>query len=134
MPQQDNTVQGIKDSCREFCELALKHYGKRLTYDEASLRWVEEMIIDKVGQTLTGEDQRSLIGMVGSFLGEALIASYGGEWKQDPKFGWGVYSVLGGENAFFPFAKTEKRFKQEEGESISHFFVFIPEVLRRRGK
>ena len=132
MPQNDDAVLRIKKSASDLTEMALRHHGKRLAYDEASLTWIEEMIIDRVGQVLTGEDQRVLIGMVGAFLGEALIASYGGEWKEDSKYGWGVHSLLGGNNAFFPFAKTEKRFQRIEGESISGFFAFIPEVVRYR--
>jgi hypothetical protein len=63
-----------------------------------------------------------LVGELGSFLGECVVASAGGSWQWSDEFGvWCVQ--LPGNTLVFPFAKVDKLFLNglEGGDPILSF-------------
>jgi hypothetical protein len=101
--------------------------GVELKLDEPSIEWADGFIERQ--RTLHGEDEnRGMSNVIGSFLGECIIANYGGSWRSDGQ-NWGVY--FDDSNAVFPFSKAQKQLAggHEDGESIHSFFTMIPLVF-----
>lgn len=63
-----------------------------------------------------------LVAYLGAFLGEAIIARYGGAWAAD-KYGWHIR--FDEENRAYPFSKTEKHFRFGAEDSILVFYRSI---------
>ena len=75
-------------------------------------------------RTRYGESEApgGLISVIGSFLGEAIIAASSGQWHEDADGNLCV-TFPGGDCAY-PFTKVAKQFEQglEAGESILSFY------------
>jgi len=97
-----------------------------LQHDEESLIYLDGYI-ERNKAVLTKHE--GLVNLIGAFLGECLIARYGGEWVDDPKMGWGV--KIANELTAFPFNKVEKRFKPDgQYDSIASFYRSTPALLK----
>lgn len=94
-----------------------------------SVEWVDGFIERQRSRDDFDPSQSSrLIGVLGSFLGECLIAAAGGEWRHSDA-GW---SVTFPNNAkAFPFAKVEKQFAngRQAGDSILGFYDVAVRVV-----
>ncbi|HWA20759.1 MAG TPA: hypothetical protein VG735_00015 [Caulobacterales bacterium] len=91
--------------------------------NEKSVAWVEGFI-----ERQRGSDPGALVSVLGSFLGEAIIARAGGAWMQSEQ-GPGVRFA---NNAMcFPFAKVAKQFAdgRNEGESVLGFYRVAVEQI-----
>lgn len=91
--------------------------------NEKSVAWVEGFI-----ERQRGGDPGALVSVLGSLLGEAIIARAGGTWM-DSEQGPGVRFW---NNAMcFPFAKVAKQFAdgKEEGESVLGFYRVAVEQI-----
>jgi hypothetical protein len=94
--------------------------GVSLKYDHESLEYLDDYI-KRGRKTFEGKDQSGLVKTIGSFLGECIIANYGGHWKQDENGNWGIY--FDDKNAVFPFVKVRKSLAPDsEGDSIAGFY------------
>lgn len=97
--------------------------GAAFGFDAGSVVWVEGFI--ERMRTQTGEDgvADGVVAVIGSYLGEAIIAGAGsGQWNEDDAGNIGVAFANG--DAVYPFAKVRKQFDQglAEGESIASFY------------
>lgn len=97
----------------------------------ASLAYVEDFIDRQRARSLSIGATDRLISVFGSFLGECILAHYGGQWVEQED-SWAIRFDDG--SLAFPFAKVRKLFASglEGGESIVGFFEAIPFVLRPR--
>lgn len=69
------------------------------------------------------QGEESIVTTLGSFLGECIIRSFGGEWSMCD----GAWCVrLDEKNAVFPFAKVAKQLENGPGDSVFSFFSVIP--------
>ncbi|MEJ0023759.1 MAG: hypothetical protein WDN76_10285 [Alphaproteobacteria bacterium] len=75
-----------------------------------------------------GADPGALVSVLGSFLGEAIIAGTGGAWA-DSDQGPGVR--FANDAMCFPFAKVAKQFADgvDEGESVLGFYRVAVEQI-----
>ena len=90
--------------------------------DAVSVAWVEGYI-ERVRAGLdTGEATNGLVAVLGSYLGEAIIAASDGAWDFDDQNGLGIRFANG--DWCFPFIKVEKQFQNglEAGDSILSFY------------
>ena len=53
--------------------------GVELNYDKESVAWLEGYI-DRIRPQLTNESYSGLATALGAYLGESIIATYGGSW------------------------------------------------------
>lgn len=106
-----------------------KDVGVELGYDDASVEWVDGFV-ERQRERFRGDDAAGLVNVVGSFLGECVIANFGGRWHEHETGGWGILFDTG--TAAFPFAKTSKQFAngREGGDSVHSFYRTIPVILR----
>lgn len=106
---------------QEFRELA----DKDVALDADSVAWVERFIESARGryQGVDGGVPDGLVGLIGSYLGEAIIAETSGHWVQDDAGRLAVAFPNG--EAVFPLTKVEKQFEQglAGGESILSFYT-----------
>lgn len=109
---------------RENAGFAIEQFsaitGTRLGLDRDGVAWVEGFVERQ--RARDGEVSGGLVSVIGSFLGEAIIAGTGGAWVEDDAGGLGVRFANG--DTVYPFAKVRKQFDQgvEAGESLASFY------------
>lgn len=72
-----------------------------------------------------------LVDVLGCWLGECIIACYGGQWS-DIDGEWGVR--FDEANASFPIFKVENHFRYGSEDSIWSYFETIPIVFSKHVK
>ncbi len=108
---------------RANAALAVSEFGPLSGFDfgldEKSVAWVEGFL---ERQRAGGVPAGRFISVLGSFLGEAIIAATGGSWAQDGEGNLGVAFANG--DMAYPFAKVVKQLDGglEGGESILSFY------------
>jgi hypothetical protein len=95
-----------------------RHLGIVLKYDQPSVEYLDDYI--ERGRDSFKGDYQGLLNVIGAFLGEAIIASYGGHWHEHEPGVWGIRFENG--DMVFPFAKVAKQFAGGEGDSIAGFY------------
>lgn len=102
----------------------LAHFG----YDAPSVEWLDGFIErQRVREDVGPEFVEKLVSVLGSYLGECIIRSYGGRWALSDH-GWGI--EFDEKNAAFPFAKVRKQFANGKEDGVYSFFTAIPLVFR----
>lgn len=95
--------------------------------DRASVAWVAGFIDrQRARDGFDPDDTSGLVDVLGSHLGEAIVAATGGRWEEvDDGWGWGVR--LGSHGVCFPFTKVAKQLRDgsEAGESILSFYDVV---------
>ena len=91
----------LKELARKLISTCSDMLGVDLCYDRASVEWLDGYI----ERIRPGLDESSVVGLtnsIGSFLGECIIANYGGRWRES-EGGWGVFfSDRNDKSAAFP--------------------------------
>ncbi|MGE0023154.1 MAG: hypothetical protein AB7S70_05915 [Hyphomicrobium sp.] len=111
---------------RDNAAFAVGEFGalaeSSFSYDAESVAWVEGFIERQRGRQSEGGTPQGLIAVIGSYLGEAIIAAAGGAWIEDDAGGIGVRFPNG--DTAYPFTKVRKQFEQglQSGESIASFY------------
>jgi hypothetical protein len=111
----------VSEKLREAAELFAKlsrDAGRELTWDEEGVAWADTYV--QAVRPVESEDQlRVHSALVGAFLGEALIASFGGRWVDDAGE-WAVQMDRG--DRLHPFRRTMEQLRDGEGSSILALF------------
>jgi len=124
----------IEEKIRANAELTIRMLGPisdvaNFGYNSDSVKWVEGFIErQRVRSDLSKEEMQQLVSNLGSFLGECVIACFGGEWRQHGPT-WGV--AFDENNMAFPFSKVEKQFAGGMEESVDGWFRTIPIVFEK---
>ncbi len=121
----------IKENAELVRKVALETMNTKVAYDLDGVRWLEGFIDRQRGEA-TEEVKRKLCTTLGSYLGECIRHTYGGEWIQDPEYGWAV-RIQGGLSVF-PFNKIQKQLGGDEGESVLSLFTAIEPLLANAGQ
>jgi hypothetical protein len=100
-------------------------------YDEAGVRWLDGYI-DRQRENGDPQVKERLLNTLGSYLGECVRQTFGGDWVQDPNYGWAV--KVNEKLSVFPFAKVRKQLNSADGESVLAFFRAIPALMHGRPK
>ena len=118
----------IKELAQDFTSTVSNMLGKNLRYDRASVEWLSGYI-ERVRPTLDEVSTEGLTQSIGAFLGECIIANYGGEWRESEGT-WGIFfSESNDRSAAFPFNKVRKQLLYGLGDSILSFYDVIPVVF-----
>ena len=109
----------------------LGHFG----YDGESVAYLDTFV-DRQGASFRASEQNAerIISLLGSFLGEAIIATYGGDWQQTEQ-GLSLSIQAGGQfHILQPFQKVQKRLANGPEDSLHFYFAtFLPQILSRPG-
>ena len=99
-------------------------FGVSLNFDEPSILMIDELI-----HTAWPEEPPALLDNMillwGSFLGEAIIKTLGGEWIESTD-GWCVQI---GDLKIMVFNKIKKRFLNGDEDSISYYYQSLKQGL-----
>lgn len=116
-------------------EFAVREFGALVDFpfglNKDSVAWVEGFI-ERQRAAGHAEPGGGLHSVIGSFLGEAIIAAAGGRWDED---GNGIGILFANGNKCFPFAKVGKQFENGRagGDSILGFYdVAVEQVATGR--
>jgi hypothetical protein len=120
------TEEQLRGLAEKFVAVMRSELGVELSYDEGSVEWADGYI-GRVRPSVSAESVESISSLIGSFLGECVIANYGGQWRETEN-GTGV--CFDGSNCVFPFAKVQKHFLHGEGDSILGFYKTIGVVFK----
>jgi hypothetical protein len=117
MALAEETLRAIKANAAMVIEQMGPLSDVAFGLNEASVAWVEGFIERRRATNPDGD----LTSVLGSFLGEAIIAAAGGVWDECDN-GVGVRFSEG--NWAFPFAKVAKQYANglEGGDSILSFY------------
>lgn len=88
--------------------------------------------VEKFLESKSEHEQTEYILKVGSYLGECIIKSYGGEWVEHEPGIWGI--KLSENNLVFPIGKVRKFVNDPTGESFSSMYEIIPVVFELNKK
>lgn len=114
----------IKEAAQVFVATCAERLGVSLKYDRQSLQWVNDFI-ERVRLELDEASIDGLVYWIGSFLGECVVANYGGEWRESEGT-WGVFfSEENDKSAAFPFNRVRKQLLNGAGDSILSFYDVI---------
>jgi hypothetical protein len=100
--------------------------GINFGYDLESVKWLDGYINRMRTDPSIQASRSGLVQTLGSYLGEAIIRTYGGEWQHPA----GYPEVRFDEkNAAFPFVKVEKQLLNGPEDSIASFFSMLPIII-----
>jgi hypothetical protein len=118
----------IKFLAQRLISTLSEKLGVDLKYDRASVEWLDGYI-ERVRVHLDESSIDGLTGSIGSFLGECIIANYGGRWLESEGT-WGVFfSEESDKNGAFPFNKVRKQLLNGAEDSILSFYDVLPVLL-----
>ncbi len=101
-----------------------------VAYDLEGVRWLDGFI-DGQRNEATEEVKRKLSTTLGSYLGECIRQTYGGDWVQDAEYGLSV-RITGGLSVF-PFNKVQMQLAAGEGDSVLDLFTALAPILANAG-
>ena len=110
-------------SIRANADLVVRMFAKETDFpfgfNKESVEWLDKYI-DHIRQNKwTDEELNQLISNLGSYLGETIIRSYGGEWTLDQR-GWAIrWDEF---NLVYPFMKVANHLRNGQSDSIFSFF------------
>lgn len=115
------------ESIKKNAELVIKQFAPlseiQFGLNRDSVEWVEGFIErQRAREDFDLNNSERLIDVLGSFLGECIIANTGGEWGASETYGLGVTFPDG--NVCYPFNKMGKIFRHglAGGDSILSFY------------
>ena len=123
-------LEKIRANADLVLQMVREHFRADATFDGEAVRWLDGHINRMRDRAQRDEEFRArLTSMYGSFLGECIARTYGGEWLEREE-GWAV--TVQGTNRIdsFPLNKVAKQFDNGESDSIHSFFTAIPLLAR----
>ena len=97
-------------------------FGVDLSYDREGVKWVDGFV-ERMRSQLPPEKHTNVSIPLAEFVGECIVQTYGGTWKQRDKI-WGVHIK---EDVWVcPGAKVAKQFANGHSDSVLSFFECIP--------
>jgi hypothetical protein len=116
---------------RANAELVVRMFAKETDfgfgYNRESVQWLDAYIEQIRNTQRTNEEFNQLVSNLGSFLGEAIIRSFGGKWSFDQR-GWAI--LWDDFNLVYPFMKVAKQLRNGESDSIFSFYA-VTGAMRR---
>lgn len=129
-PERIGVAEQIR-GIRANAELVIRTFARETEFDfgynKDSVKWLDAYIEHIRKTDRTEEEFNQLVSNLGSFLGEAIIRSFGGVWALDQR-GWAVrWDEF---NLVYPFLKVAKHLKNGECDSIFSFYA-VTGALRK---
>jgi hypothetical protein len=124
--ENPSAIAAIRANAAMVVAIARDQLGQELSFDEQAVRWLDGYI-QRQHEAGDPTSRDGLVNTLGSFLGECIIRSFGGEWAYVD----GSWCVrFDAKNAVFPFAKVAKQLENGSADSVLSFFTIIPMVFR----
>ena len=131
--EQARVRDAIMANAALVLKVASELMGHDAGYDEAAVIWLDGFI-EGMHDKPDSEKER-LIDTLGSFLGECIRHTYGGQWRWNARLEtWGIhFSEEADKNAVFPFNKVRKHLLNgpDSGDSVLSLFRMIPVIFKK---
>jgi hypothetical protein len=129
-----------KHTLEVYAEAGLKlireNSGIDSNYDRQSIEWLDHRLNEVRNEETDASHLEHVRGIYGSFLGKALIETYGGKWVRND--GYLGIKLASCDVIAYPFAKVEKQISHDgEYDSILGFFDLAPNmdsIMKERSK
>jgi len=118
----------VEHDCEILARLARQVFRREIRYDEDSIKWLA-WLIEFSRNRPQEQVNTNLKTSIGCFLGETIIARYGGEWVVTQSGDMGVR--LRDQTVVFPFVKVAKQFKNGNADSIWGMFKMGDVLLQK---
>jgi hypothetical protein len=109
----------------ELVRQMARKLGVEVGFDEAGVHWLGGFI-DRQRSVATDAQKADALDTLGSFLGECIRRTYGGEWQENEH---GLLVKINERVSVYPFNKVQKHLKNEDGDSVLGLFNSIPAML-----
>jgi len=119
----------LRNQLRKNAELvasvAQQQNGLIAKFDETGVRWLDGFIQTEHDRHKP-DNHDGLMSTLGAFLGECIMATYGGDWEEmndticvrfDPR------------NVTFPFVRVLKHLQNGKDEAILPYFLNLPSIF-----
>jgi hypothetical protein len=120
-------AERIRRNAELVVSIAHEQLNVDIGYDEAGVRWLDGYA-QRQHEQGNPEIRDGLVDTLGSYLGECIIQSFGGQWAEIDG-SWCVQFSEG--NAAYPHNKLRKQLENGAGDSVLSFFAAIPALFRR---
>lgn len=118
-------IDRIRSNSELVISLARKNLGREVGFDRSGVQWLNSFL-QQMHEAGTAPSEK-LISALGSYLGECIIACFGGQWGEMD----GVWVVkFDDRNVAYPFAKVVKQLKYGAEDSVLGFFDATPLVFQ----
>ena len=117
----------FRKNAQIFVDTAKQIDGVELKYNEESVLKMDQ-IISKNWPEQPPVQLDSVVIPMGSFLGEVIRVTIGGEWVNNQQ-GWGVKID---DSTMMVFSKVKKRFLNGMGDSISYYYQSLKKILNEK--
>ncbi|XXX75542.1 hypothetical protein WMF30_48620 [Sorangium sp. So ce134] len=125
MSDDESVPMKIRANAALVLKTARDELGQDVNYDLDGVRWLDGFI-QRQHEQGRKELRDRLVSTLGSYLGECVVRTFGGEWAETD----GSWCVrFDDRNAVFPFAKVQKHLESGAGDSVLGFFTLIPAVF-----
>jgi hypothetical protein len=126
MSEDLSILEKIRANAALVVRIASEQLEENIGYDEAGVRWLDGYI-QRQHEGGNASNHEGLVNTLGSYLGECIIHSFGGEWAEVE----GSWSVrFDDRNAAYPFAKVAKQLENGREDSVLSFFTLIPVLFK----
>lgn len=130
MTDDNEFFDRIRENADQVLAVARDLTGEEISFNREGVEWLDGYIRR---QRETGDPTKfeGLAISLGSFLGECIICTHGGQWARMD----GMVGVkFDDKNAAFPFAKASKHLDNGDGDNVLSFFNSIPTIYRGKIK
>jgi len=115
-----------------------ENFGKQsgiepFAHTDESIAYLDDFLDRQAAVVKASEASiNKFVSLLGAYLGECIIARYGGEWQESPQSLF--ISIRSGNQSYIlqPFHKVYKRIANGAEDSLGCYFTdFIPRVMAR---
>ena len=131
MIRDEQRLQNIQANAQLAVEQLSEASGlETFGFNAPSVKWLEGYIERQRANSPKPDFVKNRSSVLGCFLGECIIRTYGGQWSDDDQYGLCV--AFNEETAAFPLAKVRKQFDNgvDGGDGVYSFFTTIPDLFR----
>ena len=126
IPAAEPTPEELARECREAADNAVEWIrsmtGIELDFSPPSLA-VLDKVLEQLVQTLTSDDHEVTVVLIGSYLGEVILGTFGGRWETGDVFtGPGLRGLEGKEIMISPFSRVRQALTNLEPDHIAVYW------------
>lgn len=128
MSDDDEVIKRIRANSARVLSMA-KDLGASVGFDQGGVEWLDGFI-QRQHEQGNAEIRDNLTQVLGSFLGECIVRSFGGAWAK-VNGSWAVR--FDDRNWAYPFTKVSKHLNNgaEAGDSVLGFYASIRTLFKQ---
>ena len=123
VPDERPVPERLRAAAEQMVKMFADGKIAQLKFDLDGVRWVDGYI-NRCRHEFPPGQRSGLVSYLSAFVGECIIATFGGEWTLGDHGLWGVQVTK--HVWACPRAKIEKQFESGPSESVASFVEFIP--------